>query len=510
MTTARVLVVDDKENFTKLFRRLLPADRFDVTTAADGARALALIAASDFDVVVSDIRMPGADGLEVLRAARARDPDVEVVLMTAFASVPAAVDAIRQGAYDYLAKPFEPDEAVLVVERAVERRRLRQQARDLKRALDGIRRIDNLVARSPAMAPVLGLVPRAGASDVTVLITGESGTGKEVVARAIHASGPRAAAAFVAVNCGAIPEPLLESELFGHVRGSFTGATADHRGLFEEADGGTLFLDEIADLPLAMQVKLNRVLQERRVRRVGATAERAVDVRVIAATNVDLKARVTAGQFREDLYYRLDVLHVQLPPLRARPEDIPALAAVLLERHGARRPAAPQGFTTDALSALVRYALARQRPPARERDRAGDRRDRRAAHRARGAARGGQRRAAAARDPRHRGPAQLPRGRGPRARSRVARVPDRADARAGRQRHRGGAAGPRRAREPPPVAQALRRPLRGLQGAVVSAPAAARRRNRGGHSVIAPVDRPRTACAKPAVRGGAGLARRVQ
>ncbi|MBL8622938.1 MAG: sigma-54-dependent Fis family transcriptional regulator [Myxococcales bacterium] len=356
MTTARVLVVDDKPSFTKLFQRLLPADRFAVTTAEDGARALAMIAAGDFDVVVSDIRMPGADGLEVLRAARAHDPDVEVVLMTAFASVPAAVDAIRQGAYDYLAKPFEPDEAVLVVERALERRRLRQQARDLKRALDGIRRIDNLVARSPAMAPVLGLVPRAGASDATVLITGESGTGKEVVARAIHASGPRAAAPFVAINCGAIPEALLESELFGHVRGSFTGATADHRGLFEEAAGGTVFLDEIADLPLAMQVKLNRVLQERRVRRVGATVERAIDARVIAATNVDLKARVAAGAFREDLYYRLDVLHVPLPPLRDRREDIPALAAVLLERHGARRPAAPQGFTTEALAALVGYA----------------------------------------------------------------------------------------------------------------------------------------------------------
>ncbi|MBP8808855.1 MAG: sigma-54-dependent Fis family transcriptional regulator [Kofleriaceae bacterium] len=355
MTTARVLVVDDKENFTKLFRRLLPADRFDVTTAADGARALALIAAGDFDVVVTDIRMPGADGLEVLRAARAHDPDAEVVLMTAFASVPAAVDAIRQGAYDYLAKPFEPDEAVLVIERAVERRRLRQQARDLKRALDGIRRIDNLVARSPAMGPVLGLVQRASTSDATVLITGESGTGKEVVARAVHASGARAAARFVAVNCGAIPEALLESELFGHVRGSFTGAATDHRGLFEEADGGSIFLDEIAELPLAMQVKLNRALQERRVRRVGATAERAIDVRVIAATNVELRAAVAAGRFREDLFYRLNVLHLPLPPLRARPEDIPALAAVLLERHGARLATAPQGFTPEALTALVRY-----------------------------------------------------------------------------------------------------------------------------------------------------------
>ncbi|MEZ4403219.1 MAG: sigma-54 dependent transcriptional regulator [Kofleriaceae bacterium] len=356
MSRARVLVVDDKENFTKLFRRLLPDDRFDVTTACDGARALALIVAGDFDVIVSDIRMPGADGLEVLSAARAHDPDVEVILMTAFATVPAAVDAIRQGAYDYLAKPFEPDEAQLIVERALERRRLRAEARDLKRALAGIQRIDNLVARSAAMAPVLSLVQRASNSDATVLITGESGTGKEVVTRAIHASGPRSGAPLVAVNCGAIPEALIESELFGHVKGSFTGASAEHRGLFEEADGGTLLLDEIGDLPLAMQVKLNRVLQDRKVRRVGGAAERTVDIRLIAATNVDLKARVAAGQFREDLYYRLNVLHVSLPPLRDRREDIPTLAAVLLERHGARRHAGtPQGFTPDALSALVQY-----------------------------------------------------------------------------------------------------------------------------------------------------------
>jgi DNA-binding NtrC family response regulator len=356
MSRARVLVCDDKENYTKLFRRILPADRFDVTTAEDGSRALALVAAGEFDVVVTDIRMPGADGLDVLREARARDPEAEVILMTAFATVPDAVAAIRQGAYDYLAKPFEADEALLVVERALERRRLRQQARDLRRALEGIHRIDNLVARSPSMAPVLAMVHRAAAADATVLITGESGTGKEVVARAIHASGDRRTARFVAVNCGAIPENLLESELFGHMKGSFTGAATDHRGLFEEAHGGTIFLDEIADLPLAMQVKLNRVLQERRVRRVGATDERPIDVRVVAATNVDLKARVAAGQFRDDLYYRLNVMPIQLPPLRERREDIPILAAFLLERHGARREERPEGFTTEALAALVQYA----------------------------------------------------------------------------------------------------------------------------------------------------------
>ncbi|MBZ0236955.1 MAG: sigma-54 dependent transcriptional regulator [Deltaproteobacteria bacterium] len=353
MIKARVLVADDKENFIKLLRRILPEDRFDVTPAEDGARAMALLAAGSFDVVVSDIRMPGADGMAVLQEAKARDPDVEVVLMTAYATIPAAVDAMRQGAFDYLAKPFEPDEALLIVERALERRRLRQEARDLRRALEGTQRIDNLVAKSPAMAPVLALVHRAAASDATVLITGESGTGKEVVARAIHSSGERKTKPFVAVNCGAIPETLLESELFGHAKGAFTGANAEHRGLFEEANGGTILLDEIADLPLAMQVKLNRVLQEKKIRRVGATDERPVDARVITATNVDLKTRVAEGKFREDLYYRINVLGLVLPPLRERREDIPALAAFLLEKH--RRHGVPEGFTADALTALVQY-----------------------------------------------------------------------------------------------------------------------------------------------------------
>jgi two-component system response regulator HydG len=357
MTRARVLVCDNKENYTKLLRRILPDDRFDVTDAPDGVRAIGLLAATSFDVVISDIRMPGADGRSVLREARAKDPDVEVVLMTAYATVPDAVSAMREGAFDYLAKPFEPAEALLVVERALERRRLRQQARDLRLALDGIHRIDNLVAKSPAMTPVLAMVNRAAASDATVLVTGESGTGKEVVARAIHSSGARAGGRFVAVNCGAIPETLIESELFGHVKGAFTGATADHRGLFEEAAGGTLFLDEIGELPLAMQVKLNRALQEHVVRPVGGHAEKPVDVRVIAATNVDLKARAAAGQFREDLFYRLNVLPIHLPPLRERREDIPVLAAFLLERHARRAPAAEGGvgFTAEALSALVRY-----------------------------------------------------------------------------------------------------------------------------------------------------------
>jgi two-component system response regulator HydG len=351
MTTARILVADDKENIPKLFRRLLP-EEYEVVAADDGARALALIASDELDVIVTDLKMPGADGLTVLREAKRIQPDAEVILMTAYGTVQTALTAIKEGAYDYLTKPFEPDEALLAVERALERKRLREQARDLRRALEGAVHFESLVGKSAAMQRVLELMRRAADSTATVLITGESGTGKEVVARAIHAAGARRARRFVGVNCGAIPEALVESELFGHVRGSFTGAVSDKRGLFEEADGGTIFLDEIGELPLLLQVKLTRVLQERVVRRVGATDERKVDVRVIAATHKDLAAAVAGGTFRDDLYYRLNIFPIHLPPLRERRDDIPALAAHLLARHAR---AGLEGFEPEALSALVRY-----------------------------------------------------------------------------------------------------------------------------------------------------------
>ena len=353
MKRARVLVADDKDNNLKLMHKILSGD-FDVTLAEDGTRALGLIAASEYDVVVSDIKMPGADGMEVLRETKRLHPDTEVILMTAFGSVERAVEAMKQGAYDYLQKPFEPDEALLVVQRAAERRQLKAQARDLQSALEGAYRFENLVGASAAMRKVLDLMQRAADSDTTVLLTGESGTGKEVVARSIHVAGARRARRFVPVNCGAIPDALMESELFGYAKGAFTGAATDRRGLFEEADGGTLFLDEIGELPLAMQVKLNRALQERAIRRVGDTEERKIDVRVIAATNVDLKAAAAAGRFRDDLYYRLNVFPIQVPPLRDRRDDIPALAALFVERH-ARKDRRPEGFTAEALSALVEY-----------------------------------------------------------------------------------------------------------------------------------------------------------
>jgi DNA-binding NtrC family response regulator len=353
MTRARVLVADDKDNNLKLLKKILSPE-FDVTLAEDGTRALALLSVSDYEVVVTDIKMPGADGMTVLREVKRRRPETEVILMTAYGSVEKAVEAMKEGAYHYLSKPFDPDEALLLVQRAAERRLLRTQARDLRSALDTASRFENLVGSSVAMRKVLDLMQRAADSDATVLITGESGTGKEVVARSLHVASPRRQRRFVPVNCGAIPEALVESELFGYVKGAFTGAATDRRGLFEEADGGTLFLDEIGELPLAMQVKLNRALQERAIRRVGASEEQPVDVRVIAATNLDLKAAASAGRFREDLFYRLNIFPIRVPPLRDRRDDIPALAALFVERH-ARKDRRPEGFTAEALAALVEY-----------------------------------------------------------------------------------------------------------------------------------------------------------
>ncbi len=352
MRQPRVLVVDDKDNIVKLLARILSPE-FVVTTAEDGTRALGLIAATEFDVILSDIRMPGADGMAVLQETRRLYPDSEVILMTAFATVQDAVAAMKFGAYDYLQKPFEPDEALMLVRRAVERRQLRAQARDLQAALAVAHRLDNIVAESAPMRKVLELVRRAASSDATVLITGESGTGKEVVAHAIHRASAREKKRFVPVNCGAMPEALFEAELFGYTKGAFTGAAVDHVGLFEEAHNGTLLLDEIGELPLAMQVKLNRALQERTIRRVGDSLERGVDVRVIAATNVDLRAAVAAGKFRDDLFYRLNVYPIRVPPLRERRDDIALLAALFVERH--RRAGQADGFTADALGALLDY-----------------------------------------------------------------------------------------------------------------------------------------------------------
>jgi DNA-binding NtrC family response regulator len=354
MERARILVVDDKENIVKLFARIL-GDAYELTTAADGNRAISLITSQEFDIIVTDLRMPGADGFEVLRVAKARAPHTEVIMMTAYATVQDAVEAMKQGAFDYIQKPFDPDDATLVVARALERRRLREQADTLRREREGVHSFHNLVGKSAAMREVYQLLEQASQLDITVLITGETGTGKELAARAVHYHSARKERRFVAVNCGALPAELVESELFGHARGAFTGAAGAKPGLFEEANGGTIFLDEIGDLPLPVQVKLNRALQEKEIRRVGDNQATRVDVRVIAATHRDLKAEVAAGRFREDLFYRLHVFPVRLPPLRDRRDDIPLLSGHFLEKHASALRKEIASFEPDALRALAGY-----------------------------------------------------------------------------------------------------------------------------------------------------------
>jgi DNA-binding NtrC family response regulator len=354
MIRTRVLVVDDKENMLKLFARIL-GDECELTTTTEGSHALALVAAQEFDVVVTDMKMPGADGFAVLRAAKARWPDTEVVIMTAYGTVPDAVEAMKEGAYDYLQKPFDPDAAALVVARALERKRLKEQSADLRKELQGVYAFHHIIGKSAAMQDVYRLLEQAAALDITVLLTGETGTGKELAARAIHYQSARRDQRFVPVNCGALPSELVESELFGHARGAFTGATASKPGLFEEAHGGTIFLDEIGELPLPVQVKLNRALQEREVRRVGDNTPVKVDVRVIAATQRELKAEVQAGSFREDLFYRLHVFPVRMPALRERREDIPLLAAHFLDKHARTFRRDLEGFAPEALRLLTGY-----------------------------------------------------------------------------------------------------------------------------------------------------------
>jgi two-component system response regulator AtoC len=355
MAAVRVLVADDKENMRRLVARILAdAGGYAVDEAEDGARALALVASRPYDVVVTDIRMPGADGFELLAAVKARDPAAAVVMMTGYATVQDAVRAMKRGAFDYLEKPFDPDAALAVVARAAEHKRLADAAR-LAVPAGEEDSFHALVGGSPAMRAAYRLLEKAAAVDATVLLTGETGTGKELAARAIHYQSARRERRFVAVNCGALPGELVESELFGHARGAFTGAAAAKPGLFEAAQGGTIFLDEVGELPLAAQVKLNRALQEKEIRRVGDTQPTAVDARVIAATHRDLREEAKAGRFREDLFYRLHVFTVTLPPLRERPGDVPLLAAHFLEKHARALRRTLRGFAPEALRRLAAH-----------------------------------------------------------------------------------------------------------------------------------------------------------
>ncbi|TKB78483.1 MAG: sigma-54-dependent Fis family transcriptional regulator, partial [Nitrospira sp.] len=327
-----ILVVDDDAVACDLLVEALQKEGYKVEAVTSGQDAIAKGQARHFDVVLTDMRMGDVDGLAVLRAFRERSPDTAIVLLTAFGSMEGAIDAIRQGAYDYLAKPFKKEEIKLVVRRSLDHSRLLRENARFKEELRDRQELSPLVGSSPAMLEVYKVVAKVSQGRSTVLLEGESGTGKELIARAIHANGPRRDRPFVPVNCAALPDTLLESELFGHERGAFTGAVGAKPGLFETADDGTIFLDEIGDVGSMMQVKLLRVLQEQELRRVGGTNALKVNVRIITATNRDLAKMVKEGKFREDLYYRLNVVRIVLPPLRERREDIPMLAHHFLRR----------------------------------------------------------------------------------------------------------------------------------------------------------------------------------
>jgi DNA-binding NtrC family response regulator len=341
--TQQLLVVDDDAAMRQLLASLFRDKGYPVEEAASADEALDRARDNEFDAVLSDIKMPGKTGIETVGELRRIRPETPVVLMTAFGSIDSAVEAMRAGAFDYITKPFEPEAVLLTVERALERRALEEENRRLRRAVDHTASFGELIGQSAAMREVFALIRKVAAGRSSVLITGESGTGKEIVARTLHFHGARADRPFIPINCTAIPEGLLESELFGHVRGAFTGAHTSKRGLFEKANGGTLFLDEIGDMGLGLQSKLLRVLQDREIRPVGGTQSQKVDVRIIAATNKDLDREIRSGRFREDLYYRLNVIPIHIPPLRERPDDIPALVEAFVRKHseGRRRVVSP-------------------------------------------------------------------------------------------------------------------------------------------------------------------------
>jgi two-component system response regulator HydG len=352
----RVLVIDDDPDFLRTASRILARAGFEVTAVDDPVEGLAAASEPDVDVVVSDIQMPHLSGMDLLREIRARRPGVEVVLVTAHATVDAAVAAMKAGAYDYLTKPLDDAPRVaLVVQKAAERKRLSDRVASLESQLEVKTSFEDLVGQSRRMTDVFRLVDSVAYSSATILLQGESGTGKELVARAIHRRSPRKDRPFLAVNCSALTETLLESELFGHAKGAFTGAVADRRGLFEAAHGGTLFLDEIGDMPVAVQARLLRVLQEGEIRRVGSDQTRQVDVRVVAASNVDLARAKEEGRFREDLFFRLNVIAIHLPPLRDRPEDVAPLARHFVQKHARKAGKRLQGITREAMEALASH-----------------------------------------------------------------------------------------------------------------------------------------------------------
>jgi two-component system, NtrC family, response regulator AtoC len=349
-------VVDDEENLRVVLRTLLRRHGYEVETASSGEEALGMVESFGPDVVLTDVRMPKMGGLDLLSTLKAKGNEATVIVMSAYGNMDLALDAMKAGAYDYVQKPFKPDEVVLALRKAEERELLRRENRALRDEIRKEHRFEDILAKSPRMQEIFRTITKIAEYKTTVLVTGESGVGKELVARAIHRRSSRRGGPFVAVNCGAIPENLLESELFGHKKGAFTDAVHDRRGLFEEATEGTLFLDEIGELPLGLQVKLLRVLEDEKIRRVGDTRDTQVDVRIITATHRDLHAETKAGRFREDLFYRLNVLPIHCPPLRERRDDIPLLIDHFVAKNNTRLGTSIRGLDTETRRLLYEYS----------------------------------------------------------------------------------------------------------------------------------------------------------
>lgn len=359
MSGNRVLVIDDEKNMRHMLQIMLRKAGYDVETAGDGVEGLEKMGQADFDFVLCDLKMPRMDGMTFLSRAREKFAEKTFIMMSAYGNVDDAVEAMKIGAYDYISKPFKTDEVLLTLKKAEERERLKMENITLQKRIDKIEQrysFGNIIARSEAMRHVFELVEKVADHKTTVLITGESGTGKDLIARAIHHNGRRASRPMVSINCGGIPENLLESELFGYKRGAFTDAVKDKPGRFEEADGGTIFLDEIGELPLPLQVKLLRVLQEEEIAPLGGVGSRRIDVRVIAATSKDLNKEAAEGRFREDLFYRINVMSIHLPPLRERRGDIPILVGYFIDLFNKKLQKDIEGLSSEAMPILMGYA----------------------------------------------------------------------------------------------------------------------------------------------------------
>ncbi len=355
MVGKKILIVDDEEGMRHMLLIILKKEGYETTSVSDGNEALRAVESDDYDFILCDIKMPGMDGLTLLQELKKRGCNSTIIMMSAYGTMDTAIEAMKMGAYDYISKPFKSDEIILTIKKAEERERLRKENILLKKEVEGRYKFSNIIAKSKKMLEIFETISKIASYKSTVLIIGESGTGKELIAKAIHYNSPRRNRAFIPINCGAIPENLLESELFGHVKGAFTDAIFTKKGLFEEADGGTIFLDEISDLPLSLQVKLLRVLQEDEIRRVGDTKPIKVDVRIIAASIRDLADEVKMGRFREDLFYRLNVLNIHLPPLRERKEDIPLLVNHFIEKFNKKIGKNIKGITSEAMKMLMDY-----------------------------------------------------------------------------------------------------------------------------------------------------------